>query len=691
MDPVWPLWLLLALFTSAGLCALSAYVWRSRATEGGGSLVALIVAVAAWVACSGIEHSLLDLESKVLMAQLSWIPITIVPLAAFVVAMQATGRRRWVTHGKVAALFAPGMVMIALVFSNAHHGWVWKSVSLNLDAPYPDLNLPHGPAFWAYVAYQYGLLALGGTLLAAHYVREWARRKEEALWVGLALAAPWGANAWYLLSETETLSLDLTPYAFSVTAICLAIALWRGQSVLNVVQVARSQILDEMSDGALVVDARRRLVYANRSARQALGLPEVTVALPIDRALESHPDLHHALERAGGDSEEISIHHADGDWRTYDLRVTTLANFEGVPSSRVLVLRDVTESRRAESALRDSEVLFRKVIDLVPHMIFAKDREGRFLLANQTMADTSGVPREEMIGRAPDDARIGDRREHFQRAQAEDLAVIQTGEPSYHQEVEWRFDDGKRRTYQVSKLPFTDPTSGDPAMLGIAIDVTERKRSEEQMRRLAFYDTLTGLPNRQHFSTLLEQSLESARRKKRRSALLFLDLDRFKQVNDRLGHAHGDALLRTVAERLGECVRLSDQIVRPGSEEHSSTVSRLGGDEFTILLAEINDPLDAAVVATRIIESLSHAITIDGQEIFTSASVGIAVYPDDAGDAETLFRHADQAMYDAKRRGRNRHAFFRPEMTEASERRHVIEQGLHAALEHGGLRLHYQP
>jgi len=323
-------------------------------------------------------------------------------------------------------------------------------------------------------------------------------------------------------------------------------------------------------------------------------------------------------------------------------------------------------------------------------MIFAKDRDGRYLLVNQSMAESAGLSAHEMIGQSNQPVGAA-RHEQFEQMRTEDRKVIDTGRPQFHPEVQWKYQDGEKRTYQVSKIPFTDPGTGDPSMLGIAIDVTESKRMEERMRTLAFHDALTGLPNRQHFRALLEENLNATDRRDRRAALLFLDLDRFKQVNDRLGHAHGDALLRTVAERLSDCIRLSDQIIAPESTERQSTVSRLGGDEFTILLTDIGDPLDAAVVAMRILESLGERVEIGGQEIYTSASVGIAIYPDDSSDADDLFRQADQAMYAAKRRGRSRYAFFSPSMTEASERRHAIEQGLHHAINRGELEIHYQP
>ena len=690
VTPLTPLPLMLALVTTGGLALLAAYIWRSRATEGGGSFLVMIGAVALWVLCSGLEHSSAVLEDKVRLVKLAWLGVVLVPPSALVVTLHAAGLDRFARGRFLWALAIPAVTFATLALSNERHGWVWSEVRLDHSAGFPDLALGHGPAFWAAVAYHYGLLVLGSVLLWIKYAREWPRNRDEAVLVAIALVVPWLTNLRYLLSEAQAPAIDLTPYAFSVTAVCLSLALWRGHGVLNVVRVGRSQILDEMSDGALVVDARDRLVYANRAARQALDLAPVLAPVPMALALEAHAELLTALTSPHRAAHEITLHHAAGGRRSYDLRLTRLASFEGIPTSRVLVMRDVSESRRAQSALRDSEVLLRQVIDLVPHMIFAKDREGRYLLVNQTMAAARGQSTEEILGRRslPPDAA---RRTRFERMLAEDLDVIDTGRPRHHPEVRWPYADGTTRAYQVSKIPFVDPATGEPAMLGIAIDVTERKQTEERMRTLAYHDALTGLPNREHFQSLLEKALATARRRDRRSALLFLDLDRFKQVNDRLGHAHGDALLRIVAQRLGDCVRLSDQIVRPGGEAKASTVSRLGGDEFTILLSEINEPLDAAVVAMRLLGSLAEPIVLGGQELFCTGSVGIAVFPDDADRAETLFHHADQAMYDAKRSGRGRYAFFRRALTEASERRHLLEQGLHQALAQGELALHYQP
>jgi diguanylate cyclase (GGDEF)-like protein len=185
--------------------------------------------------------------------------------------------------------------------------------------------------------------------------------------------------------------------------------------------------------------------------------------------------------------------------------------------------------------------------------------------------------------------------------------------------------------------------------IGTSLDITGRKTDEEQIRQLAYYDTLTNLPNRRLLQDRLNQVLSQSRRFRRSLAIMFLDLDHFKLINDRFGHDAGDELLKEVATRLSECVRAGD------------TVSRQGGDEFVIILAEIRDSTDASRVADKIFKALERPVHIGDQEIIVNTSIGISVYSvDGADDAQELLKKADNAMYAAKKAGRNRYCFFEP-------------------------------
>ncbi|MFQ5512862.1 MAG: putative bifunctional diguanylate cyclase/phosphodiesterase [Myxococcota bacterium] len=242
------------------------------------------------------------------------------------------------------------------------------------------------------------------------------------------------------------------------------------------------------------------------------------------------------------------------------------------------------------------------------------------------------------------------------------------------------------------ELAVTEVELGDRRIFtGVCRDISERKRTEEQIRRLAYYDTLTGLPNRRQFRKELERSVELARRHRRTKALLFMDLDGFKRINDGFGHTIGDRLLCDVADRFVRSVRLTDVVGLPSDDEGEVMLARLGGDEFTILLEEISEGPDAAVVARRLLKVLEEPFVIEGNRLFLSASIGIAVYPSDGESAETLLKNADTAMYHAKKRGRGSYQFFSASMNQLGTRRLSLESGLHRAMEVQGFALCYQP
>jgi diguanylate cyclase (GGDEF)-like protein len=217
------------------------------------------------------------------------------------------------------------------------------------------------------------------------------------------------------------------------------------------------------------------------------------------------------------------------------------------------------------------------------------------------------------------------------------------------------------------------------------------RRSLEENRVLAYYDGLTGLPNRRMYEDRLEQVLIHARRQGKLAATCFLDLGGFKRINDTLGHSSGDRLLCRVAERLVGSVRLSDSVGRTRSNGAQPAVSRLGGDEFTFLLSGIADAQDAGRAARRILYSLREPFRIDHHEVFVTASIGIAVFPIDGEEAETLRKNADTALYWAKDRGRNNYQFYSAFMNEAAERKLELEGRLRRALKSDGLTLWYQP
>ena len=252
-------------------------------------------------------------------------------------------------------------------------------------------------------------------------------------------------------------------------------------------------------------------------------------------------------------------------------------------------------------------------------------------------------------------------------------------------------ENGVSRSVVLEAEPYVDDEGRCTHMLGTVQDVTERRDAQEQIHNLAYFDIVTGLPNRAQLLESLEVALERARRDDNRFAVLFLDLDHFKQVNDTLGHDAGDALLQQVATRITQVLRDTDTLARSGEESESHTVARLGGDEFVVLLDAIRQPEDSARVAQRLAGVIREPFTLEGTEVSISTTIGISVFPADGNDADSLLKHADVAMYHAKERGRDGYQFYSRGIHERALERFSLERDLKRAIANDELSLVYQP
>ena len=344
---------------------------------------------------------------------------------------------------------------------------------------------------------------------------------------------------------------------------------------------------------------------------------------------------------------------------------------EGRPAALSGTLQDVTERRRSEERLRQAA----RVFESTSEGIVITDARGVIQAVNPAFSRITGYDEAEVLGQTPRILKSG----------RHDPVFYERMWTQLRESGEWRGEIWNRRknaeTYPewLTISAVTDPEGQTCNYVAVFSDISQLKQSEERLDFLAHHDTLTGLPNRVLLQDRLEHAIRRVQRSGQRLALLFVDLDGFKAVNDTLGHAVGDQVLVVAARRLGERLRAAD------------TLARHGGDEFLILLDDGTEAAGAAAAAAGCLSVLSEPIAIDGHVIHISASIGIALYPSDGSDAATLLQSADLAMYRAKEQGSGRYQFHIPEMTAAIQEQHALEGALRGALERGEISVAYQP
>jgi diguanylate cyclase (GGDEF)-like protein/PAS domain S-box-containing protein len=357
---------------------------------------------------------------------------------------------------------------------------------------------------------------------------------------------------------------------------------------------------------------------------------------------------------------------------------TTLRSAAGEVIGTASIGDDITERNKdAEQHRAQMEDRYRALLEAAPDAMVVVNDAGGIVLLNVQAEKQFGYRRDELVGQQVTNiipAGFAERLIADALRSREEALAQQMGTGM---ELTGRRKDGSGFPIEILLSPLE---SAEGTLVTAAIrDITQRKKAEAQMIHWAQHDFLTDLPNRVLLHDRIDQAIASARRHGKQVAVLFLDLDGFKYINDSLGHSIGDRLLQSIAKSLEECVRASD------------TVSRQGGDEFVVLLSEEERWGDAALVAGRMLQSVAEAHPIDQHDLHVTASIGVSVYPDDGTDAETLIKNADTAMYNAKENGRQSYQFFKPDMNVRAVERQSIEEGLRRALERREFTLHYQP
>jgi diguanylate cyclase (GGDEF)-like protein/PAS domain S-box-containing protein len=372
--------------------------------------------------------------------------------------------------------------------------------------------------------------------------------------------------------------------------------------------------------------------------------------------------------------------------RAYDSGAT---DFIAKPIHWALLGHRVRYLLRASQAMLDlqtAEARNAAILNAIPDLLFELDIDGMYIDYHTPRSDLLAAPPEVFIGKTIDEVLPPDAAAVCHAALQ---AALEQGSSTGLQ-FELALPQGTR-WFELSVSRKLMAAGHKPRFIVLSRDITERKEAENRIARLAYFDSLTGLPNRQSFLERLGREVQRARRSQRQLAVLFMDIDGFKTVNDSMGHFAGDQILQQAADRLTRVLRPSDLVSRVADAALKIELARLGGDEFTALIVDVERPEDVMAVADRIHAQMRAPFQVGGRDVLLTASIGIALFPEDGQDATALLEHADTAMYHAKEMGRDNGQFYRAALTEQARDRLELSTGLRLALERGEFHLVYQP
>ncbi|MEO8381422.1 MAG: EAL domain-containing protein [Acidobacteriota bacterium] len=526
-------------------------------------------------------------------------------------------------------------------------------VTLLADAPFTFDHLEEETRFKAtHLRQAHGIRSGAGVVIRTQY-------------------GPFGVLLAYADDERTFADFELAFLRSTANILGEAITRSRTEQALRKSEVRLRQLIATTLDAVITLDASHHVIEWNGVAEGAFRI-KAGEMLGRPFRIPLLPDIRiPAIPR--GTLFETTACRADGE--TFPAEITVAPAGSGADQTFTAFIRDISERHRARVQLEEREKRFRTIVEKSWSGVVLLDSEVRFSFAGSSTQHLIGYEERELLGRSLFDF-VHPRDLDKARSVWADIV----GSPNHESHGELRFlrKDGTWVWLEGFSQNLLHETSVGAIVLNYR-DVSQRKETEKQLEYRAYYDSLTALPNRLLFRDRLVNSLAHAQRNRVGVAVMILDLDRFKLVNDSLGHSLGDRLLSDVARRLQAALRASD------------TISRIGGDEFSVLLPEVVTAEAVAGVARKILDSLARPFNVGGHDLFVTASIGIGCFPSDGEDAETLLKSADAAMYRAKELGRNQVQLFTASMNERYVRRLALEQHLHHAIERDQLELHYQP
>ncbi|MFA5065036.1 MAG: histidine kinase N-terminal 7TM domain-containing protein [Dehalococcoidia bacterium] len=618
---------------------LAAYAFTRRSVTGSRAFAWLMLSLCIWSFSYGIELSCLSLQAVLICLVPEYLGIASVPVLVLIMTLQYTGLEKSVTTRNVIPLFIIPLITVLMVATNQLHHLYYASASIDISTLFPMLALTRGPWFWIHMIYSYTALIASAVLLIARLGKPGTLFHNQVIAMLIGLSVPFAVNILYIAFGLMPFGhLDLTPFALTITGLVVAWSMFT-HGLFDIVPMAYDTVIDSIDDAIVVLDKRNRIVGYNKAAGMILELSVADIGQSAAVAWKDRADLLRLARKDELSGVEIVLcphnttsYYEGASYNVEDSHRKTIG--------KAISLHNITYKKRSEEALKQSEEKYRTLVENINDVIYTLDKEGNITYISPAVERLSKYKVNELLGKSfttiifPDDL----------------PGLIR----SYNRLISGQMEPYEFRILDKDGSVIYVRTSSQPiyqdgeivGITALITDITESKKLEQKLLQLATHDILTGLPNRILLMDRFTIAAALARRNKTSLAIMSLDLDRFKSINDTFGHGVGDEVLKTVGLRLAGIIRASD------------TLARIGGDEFVLVVLETNHTENAAAIARKILDSFMEPLLIEGHSCSLTTSVGIALYPEDGEDLETLLKKSDAAMYFCKEHGRNQFKFY---------------------------------
>ena len=631
--------------------------WKRRRLPGGYAFLALAFATFEWTLGYGLELGAPSLNAKLILTDLEYLGISVVPVAWFVFALQYTHHGKWLTAGRLIGLAAVPAITVLLLWTNDHHGLMQQNVALDVSGPFPAISKTYGPWFWVHYAYTFFLLLVGSIFLLQRLIRSTSSHRGQAVSLLFAVVPPWIVNAFHLARIYPIHRLDLTPIAFGASVFALAFALYRYR-LLDLIPLAQDVAVREIGEGLIITDRQMKIVDLNpaaltmlgRTSNASAGLDLALLVPPLMSASEKPAEW--SFER-GGEHVSLEVH----VWPLKDRWRQHIGN--------AVTLHDVSQRKAIERTLESTNERIIRLHETALRLAAAKSERSVAALVVETCDSEFPFATSAMFGASGSELVCVGRSATFPEELCDPLPFDSDRLPAE------AFRNGTTRRFgsldEVPSESWTDGawhaaicspiretgvllllasereafTEADEHWVELFLQHVEeaikRIRLQEALREQARRDALTGAYNRRHLPDAIQAEMARARRAGHRLALVMLDIDGFKSVNDRFGHQTGDRVLKEIGGLLLRHVREYDLVIR------------YGGDEFLLILPESNGEADAIVERLRRVLSRWNEQS-DLIESPLSIAMGVSRWFSDRDEGwEDAVRRADRAMYEEKK------------------------------------------